>query len=71
MEEIKKKRKNLGVSQFGLANASGIGRFRISILEMGYAKASNDELTAMKAGLSRLEKEASGPTKNAMGVKHV
>lgn len=51
MNQLKTIRKQLKLSQFALANMSGIGRYRISLLEMGYANPTDDETRRLTSAL--------------------
>lgn len=54
---IKKERNSLRVSQYKLAKISGVGRFKISLIELGYAEPSLEEIKKIQTAFDKLTKE--------------
>ena len=57
-KRLRKWRKTLGVSQFRLAQTTGISRFRLSLFESGYLKLTRQEIDKIKRSLKRLSERS-------------
>ncbi len=54
---IKKERNSIKVSQHLLAKVSGVGRFKISLIELGYAKPTTQEISKLRNAIKKLTEE--------------
>jgi predicted transcriptional regulator len=52
-QDIRTRRKVLGLSQSRLALRSGVGRFKIAMLELGERNLTSEELSLVEKALSR------------------
>ena len=57
MDKIKEMRNKFRVSQHRLALISGIGRYRISMAEIGYLILRDSEIRALETALALIEKQ--------------
>lgn len=55
MDQIKRVRKSMNVSQYALAKVAGVSRFKISLAESGYVDLNQDERRKVMAALKQLE----------------
>ena len=65
-EELKNRRKEVGMPQFLLAQRSGVTRMRLSLFETGQVLLSADEITAVRRALKEYIAQKAAQLTNAL-----
>ena len=65
-EELKNRRKEVGMPQFLLAQRSGVTRMRLSLFEIGQVLLSADEITAVRRALKEYIAQKAAQLTNAL-----